>query len=237
MIVLGIDTATAATAVALGGESGPLREARDDPPAGAHPGHATRLLAMVDELLGGAGLELGDVQRIAVGVGPGTFTGLRVGIATARALAQSAGSELVGVSSLAALAAPALSRARSEERTVLATIDARRREVFAAPYSPGGELLAGAQAIAPAGIGGLVEQSGAVQPLGVGDGALRYRAELEAAGVEVPEDGSPLHRVTAAAICELGQSGAGGDYAEVLPEYLRRPDAELALQAAGGGRS
>jgi tRNA threonylcarbamoyladenosine biosynthesis protein TsaB len=231
MIVLGIDTATAATAVALAVEDHPVAEARDDPPAGAHPGHATRLLALADELLSDAALDLPDVQRVAVGAGPGTFTGLRVGIATARALAQAGGCELVGVSSLAALATPAL----TGERAVLATIDARRREVFVAAYSPVGQLLAPARAIAPGDLGALLEEAGASQPIGVGDGALRYRAELQAAGVEVPAEDSPLHRVSARAICELGREAAAGGYAAVLPDYLRRPDAELALQPTTAG--
>ena len=100
MIVLGLDTATAATAVALRLADGTVLERRDDPSPGAHPGHATRLLAMAAEVLDDAGVSWGQIERIAVGLGPGTFTGLRVGVATARGLAHSRGIELVGVSSL-----------------------------------------------------------------------------------------------------------------------------------------
>ncbi len=89
MIVLGIDTATSSTAVALGLSDGSTIERRDDPAAGAHPGHATRLLEMTEELLAETGTTWPQIERIAVGAGPGTFTGLRVGIATARGLAQS----------------------------------------------------------------------------------------------------------------------------------------------------
>ncbi|MCW3068604.1 MAG: peptidase glycoprotease, partial [Solirubrobacterales bacterium] len=110
-MVLGIDTATRSTAVALRLDDGRTTQARDDPPAGEHPGHATRLLAMAHELLAAAGVGWSELERIAVGVGPGTFTGLRVGVATARALAQSLSAELVGVSSLQALALPALAAA------------------------------------------------------------------------------------------------------------------------------
>jgi tRNA threonylcarbamoyladenosine biosynthesis protein TsaB len=235
MTVLGIDTSTSATAVALRLADGRAIEARDDPAAGAHPGHATRLLAMTDELLARAALTLADVQRIAVGAGPGTFTGLRVGVATARALAQSLGAELVAVSSLAALAGPALSD--GDGRAVLAVIDARRREVFAAPYSRADGLLAEQRAIAPAEIATLLDAAGlgAARPLGVGDGAVRYRAELEAAGVEVPPEDSELHLLRAGAVCEFAGDAATGGYAEVLPAYLRRPDAELALEGAARG--
>ena len=104
-LVLGIDTATAATAAAVWTPDGVAVEARDDPAPGARPAHATRLLALVEEALAGAGAGWEDVTRIAVGVGPGGFTGLRHGIATARALAQARDLPLAGVSSLEALAA------------------------------------------------------------------------------------------------------------------------------------
>src|SRR5271166_2203877 len=145
MILLGFDTATPSTTVALRLADGQMTQARDDPAPGEHPGHATRLLALAHGLLAGAGVSWSAVDRIAVGVGPGTFTGLRVGVATARGLAQSLSAELAGVSSLRALAAAALASERREgepllaleRETVLAVIDARRGEVFAAAYEHG----------------------------------------------------------------------------------------------------
>jgi tRNA threonylcarbamoyladenosine biosynthesis protein TsaB len=274
MIVLGMDTATSATAVALRLADGVTTQARDDPPAGAHPGHATRLLAMAHDLLVAAGLGWSEVDRVAVGVGPGTFTGLRVGVATARGLAQSLSAELVGVSSTRALAHAALCSQAAEDapRGVLAVIDARRGEVFAAAYEPGpagpaavaamgsakalaegnGQVgpagapreLAAAQALAPERLLAVLEQAGndgaldARDPgswLAVGDGAVRYRDAVQAAGLQAPPDGSPLHRVSAAAICALGAPGAPAAPGEVVPDYRRRPDAELALDAAGAG--
>lgn len=228
MIVLGLDTATSATAAALiGSSAGPL-ELRDDPPAGAHPGHATRLLAMIDELLGEARMEYAAVERIAVGTGPGTFTGLRVGVATARALAQSLGCELASVSSLRALARGALGA------PLLAVIDARRGEVFVTAHSAGGEELAAPRVLAPGAIAEMLATAGLGTARAIGDGAVRYRAELEAAGAEVPPDDSPLHLVRAAAVCELGAAATAIPWEQAVPDYLRRPDAELALEAAGG---
>lgn len=235
MIVLGFDTSTNATSVALRLADGRVAEARDDPPAGAHPGHATRLLAMADDLLEDAATKFADVGRIAVGVGPGTFTGLRVGIATARGLAQSSGAELVGVSSLRALALPAL---REDGAAVLAAIDARRGEIFAAAYSADGDELACGRALEPDALASLLDEIGPASALAVGDGALRYRTELEAAGLAVAPEDSPCHLLRAAAICSLGADGPAGSRA-LLPDYLRRPDAELALEGAGakaGGR-
>ncbi|HEY7836779.1 MAG TPA: tRNA (adenosine(37)-N6)-threonylcarbamoyltransferase complex dimerization subunit type 1 TsaB [Solirubrobacteraceae bacterium] len=235
MIVLGIDTATSATAVALRLPDGSVVEARDDPPAGAHPGHATRLLGMAAELLDRHALAAPDLNRIAVGSGPGAFTGLRVGIATARGLAQSLSVELVPVPSLTALARTAPSSA-----PVLAVIDARRGEVFAAAFAAdGGPELVPPVVLAPAGIGSLLEEPGlasvdGARVLGVGDGALRYRAELAAVGIEVPPDDAPEHLLRASAICELGLAAEPApDYQLVVPDYLRRPDAELTLEAAG----
>ena len=132
MIVLGFDTATASTAVALRLADGRTLQARDDPASGERPGHATRLLAIAGELLERAEVAWSALERIAVGVGPGRFTGLRVGIATARGLAQSLSVELVGVSSLQALAAGA--GAHAAGGGVLAVIDARRGEAFAGAY-------------------------------------------------------------------------------------------------------
>ncbi len=102
--MLGFDTATPSTAVGLRMSDGSTLQARDDPGPNEHPGHATRLLALVNDLLENANMGWNEIDRIAVGLGPGTFTGLRVGLATARGLAQSLGVELAGVSSLRALA-------------------------------------------------------------------------------------------------------------------------------------
>ena len=250
MIVLGIDTATSATAVALAG-AGEGSERRDDPPAGEHPGHATRLLAMAQELLAATGVAWEALERIAVGTGPGTFTGLRVGIATARGLAQALSIPLAGVSSLAALAQEALAGAdagvpgaRIPERgaPVLAVIDARRGEVFAAAYTSTTaaepRTLAPARALAPDRIAELLAEADAAREasggwVAVGDGAVRYRDHLRDAGVEIPADASDLHRVHALAVCRAGGRGATvAGVQDVVPDYRRRPDAELALGSA-----
>jgi tRNA threonylcarbamoyladenosine biosynthesis protein TsaB len=251
MIVLGLDTSTPATAVALRLADGRAVEVRDDPPAGAHPGHATRLLDMAHQLLGDAGVRWSEIDRIAVGLGPGTFTGLRVGIATARGLAQSLCAELVGVSSPRALAAAALAvdglgagtSAGSFDVAVLAVIDARRGEAFAAAYDAGehglARELAPPRALAPQALSSVIAEAHdaagreAVRWLAVGDGAVRFRAELQAAGAHVEPDTSPLHRISAAAVCELGAAAHAAAVQEILPDYRRRPDAELALEGTG----
>jgi tRNA threonylcarbamoyladenosine biosynthesis protein TsaB len=231
VIVLSIDTATPATVVGLRTPDGAVLEARDDPGAGERPGHSTRLLPLAAELLARAGLSWRQVDRVAVGVGPGTFTGLRVGVATAHGVAQSSGAELVGISSLRALALGA-----DSDAPVLAAIDARRGEVFLSGYQQEMELLS-PRALAPTAVSEALSGRAAARtgerPLAVGDGAVLYRSVFEGAGAQVPDDGSPLHRIFASALCELGERAVlGGD--PVLPDYLRRPDAAIALEGAVG---
>lgn len=243
MIVLGLDTSTSASAAALRLADGRITQARDDPPAGAHPGHATRLLDMARQLLAAADVAWREIDRIAVGVGPGTFTGLRVGVATARGLAQSLSAELVGVSSLRALAAGALAAEGSAPATALAVIDARRGEVFAAAYESGEDgprELTAPRALAPEALAVVVaeaEDAGAPRRpwLAVGDGAVRFRAQLESAGIAVPPDSSPLQQVSAAVVCELAVNAPAASLHALTPDYRRRPDAELALVSAGRG--
>ena len=253
MIVLGFDTATPATAVALRLADGTTLRARDEPGAQERPGHTARLLPLASELIGRAGLRWGAVQRIAVGVGPGGFTGLRVGIAMARALAQSLGVDVVGVSTLAVLAEAALAERDlgGEHRAVLAAIDARRGEAFVAAYAssreasarsgevspqaapPRARVLAGARATAAEELGDFLARVRAGRDwLAVGDGALRFRVQMEALGVVVPADGSSLHRVDAGVLCELALTAPPGAIETVLPDYRRRPDAEIALEQA-----
>jgi tRNA threonylcarbamoyladenosine biosynthesis protein TsaB len=198
MRVLALDTATdRATAAVVVGDRAIERGSE------ARGAAARDVLALVDAVLQDAGLALRDVDGIAVGVGPGSFTGLRIGIATAEALADGAGLPVAGVSTLRALLQHAPDGA-------VAVLDARRREVFAegpevaaAAYDPG-ELAA---RLPP-------------RTLVVGDGALRYRDLFEEAGAVVPADAA-LHQVRADAHAALARF----DGARPAPLYLREPDA------------
>lgn len=248
MRVLGIDTATAATVVGLANiaEAEPGEpatwtpyEARHDPDPGERPGHATRLLGLVEEVLGENGWD--RVERIAVGVGPGSFTGLRIGISTARALAQARGLELVGVSTLEALAlgageelAVADPAAPSRPHLRLAVIDARRGEAFAAAWDAHGRQRLATAARTPAVLARAVSELGA-PVLAVGDGALRFHRDLEAAGADIPADDSGAHRVAGRHLCRLGARATGAG--AVVPDYQRIPDAELRTPGAGHDRS
>jgi tRNA threonylcarbamoyladenosine biosynthesis protein TsaB len=234
--VVGIDTATSATSVAVLVAGGREVERRDDPPRDERPRHAARLLPLLEQALEQAKVTWDVVARICVGIGPGGFTGLRLGISTARALAQGHDLPIVGVSSLEALAR-GIELVDGKELElpghpdlhgpVLALIDARRGEVFAAGYRHHRETMEPV-AIAPTELAERLaarREWGRSPMLAVGDGAVRFRAELERAGVAVPSDGSRVHRVSALMICRLGRARDPVDRDALLPDYRREPDA------------
>ena len=194
MLVLAFDTATDVATSAL---------VRHGEPLGERSSRAVRVLGDAHELLSDAGLEPSQLDALVVGTGPGSFTGIRMGIAAARGLAFALDVPVAGVSTLAALAAGAPGS--------LPVIDARRREIFTlAEGSP--------VCLRP---DELELEPGAVC---VGDGALRYRAILEAAGAEIPPDTSELHVPRASLHASL--AAEFGPAERVDPIYVRVPDAE-----------
>jgi tRNA threonylcarbamoyladenosine biosynthesis protein TsaB len=219
-VVLALDTATRATVVGL--QAGGVElQATDDPPVGERPRHATALLPLAARLLAETGVRWSEIDRLAVGLGPGSFTGLRIGVASARALAQSTGAELTGVSTLRALASPA--QRALPGRRVLAVVDGGRGEVFAAGWDGATEVIE-AHPVAPGELAKLIGAAGG-EWVAVGEPVESVRRVLEEAGAEVPADGSSLHRVAGLALCNVEPAVAGRD--NVVPDYLRLPDAEL----------
>ena len=211
MLILAFDASTPAVTVALAREEDGKREVLVEVSA-TIGGASEVLLPAVHTVLNLAGEELDAVGRILVGVGPGTFTGIRIAASTARALSQGTGIPLSTNSTLAALAAPA----RSAHPDVLAVLDAKRGQVFAQRFSEEpGEIFC-------VGPGELQSRGG---PLLVGDGAVRYREELSGLG-SIPPDDSPLHRVTAVGHV-LSAELASVEPEKVVPIYVREPDAEV----------
>jgi tRNA threonylcarbamoyladenosine biosynthesis protein TsaB len=226
--VLGIDTATAASAVCVLRGDGEAFEVVPPPERlGERPGHARELMPAVVRCLEQSGLGWGELDAIGVGVGPGMFTGLRIGVTTARALAQASGVELRPVSSLAALAAGA------EASAVLAAIDARRGELFTALYE-NGQAVWEPCTMTPDDLDDVlsewIEEYEFADPespaLAVGDGAVRFRDVLEAAGADVPPGDSVAHVVRGLWICRLAAAVVPQPVEAVLPDYLRLPDAQ-----------
>jgi tRNA threonylcarbamoyladenosine biosynthesis protein TsaB len=208
MIELAFDTATAACTVALRRPGGELFELTP-PPARLteRPAHTTELLPAILEVTNRAGVTLGEVDRLAVGVGPGAFTGLRIGVATARAIATANGIELTPVSSLAALSTT----------EITPVIDARRNEFFF--RIAGEDRLAGPeQALAEIVAAGLPA---------AGDGAIKLRTELSEQGISVPLGDDPIHLVSAAFMLDLAREVTPLAPDEVVPNYIRPPDAKV----------
>src|SRR5215207_11533376 len=140
MFVLAVDTATPDAVVGVSADGEPLREAQVPPRPDGKPNHAQVLLPEIDRSVDAAG-GWERIDRIAVGIGPGSFTGLRIGISTARALAQARNLPIAPVGSLAALARRISRAHRSDGSLTLPVIDARRGEAFAALFDADGEEI------------------------------------------------------------------------------------------------
>lgn len=198
MTVLSFDTATDVATCAL---------VRDGRVVGERRSRAVKILEDANELLAEAGLSPADLDAIVVGLGPGSYTGLRMGLVTARALAFSLGLPVAGVSTLDALAAG--------RPGALPVIDGRRGEIFTLDDEGAPACIRPDE---------LAVEAGREY---VGDGALRYRATIEAGGGAVPDDAAahiPWARHHAALARDFGPAEAAE------PIYLRLPDAERALR-------
>jgi tRNA threonylcarbamoyladenosine biosynthesis protein TsaB len=193
MLILAFDTATDLATSAL---------VDDGEVLGERVSRAVTLLEDVDALVRQAGARTRDIEALAVGIGPGSFTGVRVGLATARGLALALDIPIAGVSTLDALAAGAPG--------ALPVIDARRREVFVLQGEP--------RVLAPE------ELEVAPGTVCVGSGAVRYRSLLEAGGAEIPADQDQRHLPRARFHAQLAKDFGPAD--EVEPLYLRIPDAD-----------
>ena len=208
MLVLAIDTATPAVTagvVELTADSVLLRAARVEHDARKH---AELLMPAVQAVCADAGTTLRDLDAVVVGVGPGPFTGLRVGMVTAAALGDALGVPVHGVCSLDAIAADA-----AGEGTLLVVTDARRREVYWAAYDAAGNRVDGPHVDAPS----VVARAGELGAVAAAGGA----AGLVGLPVRPPESPSPTALVTVAA--PALRADAAPD--PLVPLYLRRPDA------------
>jgi len=234
MLILGIETATEQVSVAIGGHEGVLglfevRKGRR---------HAETLVPAIEFVCRQTGVELKEIGAIAVDIGPGLFTGMRVGLATAKAMAQALRIPVIGLSSLDLLAFPL----RHSDRVIVSVVDARRGEVFYAFYR---QVPGGVQRVTEPVVGRVDDLVADLIGRGqaavcVGDGALRYRAEVgEAISVDFAEQF--LSHPSAAPLVSLAHAKAMREdwvnHAELTPMYLRRPDAQINWETRGGARA
>jgi tRNA threonylcarbamoyladenosine biosynthesis protein TsaB len=194
-------------------------------------------MRLVVQEMAGLGVGWEEIDRIAVGIGPGTFTGLRIGVATAQALARTHGITLVGVSTLHSLALGAAASAEPGDEAVVAVIDARRHEVFAAGWSlvdvadPGAPPLITPRAVPIEDLAEALQERG-IRWLATGDGSVAFSQALEGSGARIPQEDSGRNRVSAIEHCRLAEGLPPGPPEGVRPEYLRLPDAEISRRAA-----
>ena len=224
MLVLAIDTATPRVSVALGRDGAVLGEVS----LTGGRRHAEQLAPAIQYLCREVDVAFGQLAFVAVGLGPGLFTGLRVGVTTARVMAQTLRIPVVGVPSLDLIAYPL----RHASRTVVSVVDARRDEVFFArdqPVPGGVQRIGEYEVTSPDGLAGELAAWGE-DALLAGDGALRYAADLGALDrVELAGPGAAPP--SAAALVELATARYEREEfdlpADVHPLYLRRSDAEI----------
>jgi len=225
VIILGVETATQQVGCAIGGVEGVLASFH----ATRGRRHAESLVPAIRFCCEQARVELSDVSVVAVDIGPGLFTGLRVGIATAKAMAQALRVPMIGLSSLDLLAFPV----RTSPRLIVAAIDARRGELYSALYRqvPGGvQRLSDYRVCSPADLSSELLARGE-EALLVGDGALRYATTFaDRSNLEV---GAVAHAYpSAAALVELAQPRALREEFvqpwDLQAMYLRKSDAEIA---------
>lgn len=237
--ILAIDTATPTTSIAI---------TRGTPAEGGAVGsvslssnvtHSRRLLSCIDWLMAETDVGWDDIDAVGVSLGPGSFTGLRIGMATAKGLAAAAGKKLVGVSTLDALAGKCVSK-----RLICSVLDARKKEVYAAFYRAGSDgivkRLSDIKARSPQKLAECIDEPVVM----IGDGALVYRQLFEKVlGEKFTILAAPLHEPSASFLgmncASLFEKGQYLDVGSAVPLYVRSSDAELNLkkkqesQAAG----
>jgi tRNA threonylcarbamoyladenosine biosynthesis protein TsaB len=232
--VVAIETSTPQTSVAIGTESGVLAAAQV-----VGRSRQDVVVPVLERLLEWTGLELTHVGGVAVGIGPGLFTGLRVGVEAGKALAQVLHVPIVAMPSLDALAFGV----RHTRRLIAAVIDARRGEVFTAFYRavPGGVMREGEYRVEPPDHLAADLQAAGEDVLLVGNGAILYRRRFEEAGPGVEFASPALAYPRASSLVELAiprfQREDTDRLFDVVPMYLRKSDAEIAWDQRARGAS
>lgn len=229
MLILGIESATSQVGCAIGGHEGVLASVHSARPRR----HAESLAPQIEFITEQAGVKLAEIGVVAVDVGPGLYTGLRVGVTTGMALAHTLRIPMIGVSSLDLLAFPMA----HTERTIVAAIDARRGEVFHASYRA---VPGGVQRMTEPGVSTPADLRADIiadhdEVLLVGDGALHHHQEFDdVTGVEIAD--AAVAFPSAASLVMLAHAKALREEFvrpdQIEPMYMRRPDAVAKWESA-----
>lgn len=199
-------------------------------------GQSEELVAMIDSVMGQADQSFAGLAAVAATVGPGAFTGLRIGLATARAIALAAGRPAIGVTTFEAIAAAALAEGGDPARAIVVAIDTKRGDLYLQSFRPDDSALGfsswhDAMVLAPA-------DAVAVLPAGAlllaGDGAISLFAALggDGARAEVAQARLPDARHVAAIAAR--RLVAGGQHPPLRPLYLRPPEVRLPVLSIAG---
>jgi tRNA threonylcarbamoyladenosine biosynthesis protein TsaB len=224
VLILGIDTATVQVSCAIGGHEGVLASTLSS----RGKRHAESLTPAIQFACRQARIELSEISVVAVDLGPGLFTGLRVGVATAKAMAHALQVPMIGVPSLDLLAFPV----RFTSRLIVAAIDARRGELFYAFYR---QVPGGVQRLSDHTVGTADDLASELLASGedcllVGDGAIRYREVFDGLN-KVDVVGAELAHPNASSLVMLAHAQALREEFvkpwDLTPMYLRKPDAEI----------
>ena len=232
MLILGIETSTKTGSIALVSETGVIAQYS----LNIEVTHSERLMSTVDRVLRDTGLAIAGVDAYAVATGPGSFTGLRIGMATVKGLALVTGKPVAAVSTLAALAW----NLPLSEHPVCPLLDARKNEVYAGVYLSDGMSLAEIKGDAVVPLSRLADMvSGNV--IFAGEGSLLYRTELEAMfGGRCRFAPRSACLPSAASVAEIGlsmiENGVHAEPETLAPTYLRRPEAEVAWEKKNRSR-
>ncbi|MGO8737512.1 tRNA (adenosine(37)-N6)-threonylcarbamoyltransferase complex dimerization subunit type 1 TsaB [Rhodoblastus sp.] len=221
--ILAIDTALPAVSVCVLDEGADEPVARDS--VAMEKGHAEALMPMIEKLMAKVEGGFASLDRVAVTVGPGSFTGIRIGVAAARGIALARGLDVVGVSTLAAFAAPLL--AGEADGIVATAIDARHGHVYFSAYGPGGRLLTSPRILA---VKDACRLLGGARVRAAGSGALLLRDEAALSGADIMVvNGAAAPDILA--VARLGLAASPGN-APARPIYLKAPDAQPAKRPA-----
>lgn len=232
MLVLGLDTATWVASVGLVND----REVVAEESVCVETGHTDIILSLVQRVLAAANVTLTQVEGIGISIGPGSFSGLRIGLSTAKGFAYALDQRLVGVSTLEALAMTLI----GWEGEVCTVLDARRQEVYAALFSCNGQgqvqRLTADSVLSPAELMELLRSEAVTSRcVFIGDGAEVYAGLLrERYGDAVRILPSPsfyhTHHTHGAAVARLAferlQAGKADNLQQLVPQYIRASDAE-----------